>query len=218
MPNTLEILKKIKLFNGINENLEVLLQCLGSEEKRYSKNDVLILTGSPILSVGVLLSGELQIIQNDYLGNSNLLTTVHSGHLFGEAFACAGISESPVTIISKTDSHVLYLGVDRIVNTCPSSCQFHTQLIENLLKVLARKNILLNDKNQLLSQRTTKNKILSFLSLQSEKKGTSQFEIPFSRNELADFLCVDRSALSRSLSQLQKDGIIQYEKNQFTLL
>lgn len=218
MKNKFEILRNIKLFENVGENLEVMLQCLGSEEKKYDKGEVIIMTGDPVTSVGILLSGELQVIQDDYMGNRSILTEINPGHIFGETFACAGVTESPVTVIAKTNSTVMHLGVARIVTTCPSSCRFHNQLIENLLKILARKNMLLSNKNQLLSHRTIQDKVLSYLSLQAEKKGSPQFEIPFTRNELADFLCVDRSALSRVLSKLQTEGVIEYNKKQFKLL
>lgn len=218
MKNKLKILENVKLFENVGENLEAMLQCLGSEEKNYVKGEIIILTGNPVSSVGILLSGEIQIIQEDYLGNRSILTELKPGHIFGETFACAGVTESPVTVLATEDSTVLFIGVSRIITTCPSSCRFHNQLIENLLKILARKNMLLNGKNQLLSQRTIRDKVLSYLSLQAEKKGNLQFEIPFTRNELADFLCVDRSALSRVLSILKTEGVIDYKKKQFKLL
>jgi len=218
MENKFEILRNVKLFENVGDSLEAMLQCLGSQEKCFSKGEIVLMAGDPVNYVGILLSGELQIIQEDYLGNRSILTEVHPGHIFGEALACAGVDESPVTVIAKANSHIMCLGVSRIVTTCSSSCQFHNQLIENLLKILARKNLLLSNKNQLLSRRTIQDKVLSYLSLQAEKKGSSQFEIPFTRNELADFLCVDRSALSRVLSKLQNDGIIEYQNKNFKLL
>ncbi|MBC3795760.1 Crp/Fnr family transcriptional regulator [Acetobacterium tundrae] len=218
MNNNIDILRKVKLFESINEDLEAMLQCLGGEEKQYERGEIILMTGQPVTSVGVVLSGEVQIIQEDYYGNRSILTELKPGHIFGEAFASAGITESPVTILAKSSCTVLFLGIERIITTCPTSCIFHNQLIENLLRILARKNILLNSKNQLLSQRTIRDKVLSYLTLHAEKEGHPEFEIPFSRNELADFLCVDRSALSRVLSQLQKEGVIEYQNKHFKLL
>ncbi|MBK5244578.1 MAG: Crp/Fnr family transcriptional regulator [Eubacteriaceae bacterium] len=218
MKNKLEILRNIKLFEEVGENFEAMLQCLGSEEKNYIKGEIIILTGNPVSSVGILLSGEIQIIQEDYMGNRSILTELKPGHIFGETFACAGVTKSPVTVLATADSTVLFIGIQRIITTCPSSCRFHNQLIENLLKIIARKNMLINRKNQLLSLRTIRDKVLSYLSLQAEKKGCPQFEISYTRNELADFLCVDRSALSRVLSTLKTEGIIDYHNKQFKLL
>ena len=218
MNNNVEILRKVKLFDAIDDKLEDMLQCLGSEEKKYDRGEIILMTGQPVTSVGVVLSGEVQIIQEDYYGNRSILTKLKPGHIFGEAFASAGIRESPVTILAKSNCRIMFLAIERIISTCPNSCIFHSQLMENLLKILARKNILLSSKNQLLSQRTIRDKVLSYLGLQAEKKGSLEFEIPFSRNELADFLCVDRSALSRVLSQLKKDGTIEYQNQHFRLL
>ncbi|MBC3803461.1 cyclic nucleotide-binding domain-containing protein [Acetobacterium fimetarium] len=218
MNNNVEILRKVKLFDAIDDKLEDMLQCLGSEEKKYDRGEIILMTGQPVTSVGVVLSGEVQIIQEDYYGNRSILTELKPGHIFGEAFASAGIKESPVTILAKSNCRIMFLAIERIISTCPNSCIFHSQLMENLLKILARKNILLSSKNQLLSQRTIRDKVLSYLGLQAEKKGSLEFEIPFSRNELADFLCVDRSALSRVLSQLKKDGTIEYQNQHFRLL
>ena len=218
MNNNVEILRKVKLFDAIDDKLEDMLQCLGSEEKKYDRGEIILMTGQPVTSVGVVLSGEVQIIQEDYYGNRSILTELKPGHIFGEAFASAGIKESPVTILAKSNCRIMFLAIERIISTCPNSCIFHSQLMENLLKILARKNILLSSKNQLLSQRTIRDKVLSYLGLQAEKKGRLEFEIPFSRNELADFLCVDRSALSRVLSQLKKDGTIEYQNQHFRLL
>ena len=218
MNNNVEILRKVKLFDAIDDKLEDMLQCLGSEEKKYDRGEIILMTGQPVTSVGVVLSGEVQIIQEDYYGNRSSLTKLKPGHIFGEAFASAGIKESPVTILAKSNCRIMFLAIERIISTCPNSCIFHSQLMENLLKILARKNILLSSKNQLLSQRTIRDKVLSYLGLQAEKKGSLEFEIPFSRNELADFLCVDRSALSRVLSQLKKDGTIEYQNQHFRLL
>ncbi|WKY47227.1 Crp/Fnr family transcriptional regulator [Eubacteriaceae bacterium ES3] len=212
-----ELLKNVKLFSGIDNDLPAMLDCLGSQEKCYHKGDLIFVSGQAINSVGIVLQGELQVIQEDYNGNRTILTELRSTQIFGEALACAGILESPVSVLSKTDSKILFISVSRIINTCSSSCSFHNRLIENLLKILARKNIQLSDKNQLLSHRSIREKVLSYLSMQAEKNSSSDFNIPFNRNELADFLCVDRSALSRVLSALAKEGVVSVSGRHFTL-
>ena len=213
----LEILRKVKLFDGIQDDLPTLLQCLGSDEKTYNRSEIILMVGQPISSVGVVLEGEIQVIEEDFNGNRNILTELGPTHIFAEAFASANILESPITVVSKTDSRILFLGVNRIITTCPSSCIFHNRLIQNLLRILARKNILLSNKNRLLSQRSIRDKVLSYLSMQSEKNNSMHFEIPFNRGELSDFLCVDRSALSRVLSQLQKEKILTMNQKKFIL-
>ena len=211
------ILRKVKLFDGINEDLPSLLHCLGSEEKSYDRGEIILMAGQAVSALGVVLKGEIQVIQDDFNGNRSILTELGPTHIFAEAFASADILESPVTVLAKTNSHIMFLAVDRIITTCPSSCTFHTQLIQNLLKILARKNILLSNKNRLLSQRSIREKVLAYLSMLAEKNNSNTFEISFNRSELADFLCVDRSALSRVLSQLQAEKILTVDHKHFIL-
>ncbi len=213
----IDILRKVKLFDGIHEDLPSLLQCLGSEQKSYDRGEIILMAGQAVSAIGVVLKGEIQIIQEDFNGNRSILTELGPTHIFAEAFASADILESPVTILAKTKSHIMFLGVNRIITTCPSSCSFHNRLIQNLLKILARKNILLSNKNRLLSQRSIREKVLAYLSVQAEKNNSNTFEISFNRNELADFLCVDRSALSRVLSQLQNEKILTVNHKHFIL-
>ncbi len=213
----INILRKVELFDGINEDLPSLLHCLGSKEKSYDRGEIILMAGQAVSAVGVVLKGEIQIIQDDFNGNRSILTELGPTHIFAETFASADILESPVTVLAKRDSLILFLGLNRIITTCPSSCTFHNQLIQNLLKILARKNILLSNKNRLLSQRSIREKVLTYLSMQAEKNTSNRFEISFNRNELADFLCVDRSALSRVLSQLQNEKILTVDHNHFIL-
>lgn len=213
----LDILRKVKLFDGIKDDLPSLLSCLGSEKKTYHRGEIILMAGQAVSDIGVVLTGEIQLIHEDFNGNRTILTELGPTQIFAEAFASAGISESPNTVLAKTDSQILFLGVDRIITTCPASCTFHNRLIKNLLGILACKNILLANKNQLLSQRSIREKILSYLSMQAKKNNSTDFEISFNRSELADFLCVDRSALSRVLSQLQKEKRLTINQKHFIL-
>lgn len=219
MKNHLPLLKSIPLFEEIREeDLNFLLQCLDSSVKSYPKESILYLAGSKVTQVGILLSGELQVIREDIAGNRTILTELTPGDLFGETFVCAEIDKSPVTVLATMPSEVMMIQFRHMITTCHSGCSFHTKLIENMMKTLARKNIYLNSKIQILSQRSTREKIMEYLMLQAERTEKTQFSIPYSRNELADFLCVDRSAMSRELSKMQDDGLILVEKNKFQLL
>lgn len=219
MKNHLPLLKNIPLFEEISEeDLNFLLQCLDSSVKSYPKDSILYLAGSKVTQVGILLSGELQVIREDIAGNRTILTELTPGDLFGETFVCAEIDKSPVTVLATMPSEVMMIRFRHMITTCHSGCSFHTKLIENMMKTLARKNIYLNSKIQILSQRSTREKIMEYLMLQAEREEKTRFSIPYSRNELADFLCVDRSAMSRELSKMQDDGLILVEKNKFQLL
>lgn len=219
MKQFVPLLKKIDLFHEISEEeLTFLLQCLDSTIKSYPKDSILYLSGTKVSQVGILLSGELQVVREDIAGNRTILTVLGPGELFGETFVCAEIDKSPVTVLATMPSEVMMIQFRHMITTCNSGCSFHTKLIENMMKTLARKNIYLNSKIQILSQRSTREKIMEYLMLQAEREEKIKFSIPYSRNELADFLCVDRSAMSRELSKMQDDGLILVEKNKFQLL
>lgn len=206
------------LFEGIKEeNLLGMLQCLNARNVAYGKDEFLLLAGQPISSAGLVLSGRVQIIKEDFSGNRTILTEVSPGNMFAEAFACAQSSHLPITVISVTGCQILWLDVQRVVSVCSSACQFHTRLIENLLAILASNNILLNQKIEHLSKRTTREKLLSYLSDQALKQGLEEFDIPFSRQELADYLCVERSAMSSELSRMQSEGLLSFNSRRFRL-
>lgn len=214
--NYYSILKKSPLFTRIkDDDLESMLTCLGANIKEYSKNEIIFLAGSEITSMGIVLTGSLNLVKEDILGNRMIITEIPAGELFAEIYACAGTRRSPVTVIASNHSKVLFLGYHKLITTCPSHCGFHHILVENMLTILANKNLQLNQKMSLLSKRTTREKLLEYFQYQIEKQNNLKFEIPFSRSELADYLCVDRSALSRELGKLRDEGIITFHKNQF---
>lgn len=207
------------LFTGIKKEEQTsLLGCLSAKELSFAKGDMIFLAGNPAKWVGAMLAGEAQVIKEDFWGNRVIMTGLGVGDLFGEIFACAGLATLPVSVMAVTDVRVLLMDYKRIVTTCPSSCVFHSRLISNMLKVVAEKSLLLNRKVDVLSAHGTREKLLTFLAAQAEQQHSRRFAIAFNRQELADYLAVDRSALSREMSRMQKDGVIQYEKNWFELL
>jgi CRP-like cAMP-binding protein len=167
--------------------------------------------------VGIILTGNVHIIQEDYWGNRSILTHIAPPDLFGEAFACAEMEKTPVSALAVEKTDVLFIDYQKIITICPSACVFHGQLIENMLRILAEKNILLTQKMEILSKRTTKEKLLAYLSFQAIAAKSSSFYIPFQRQALADYLGVDRSAMSSALGALKKEGKIDFEKNWFRL-
>lgn len=218
MNNHLEVLRTNELFKNIEtDDIKSLLTCLGAKNQTYKKDEILILVDTKITCIGVVLSGSIQIIKEDIDGMRTINAELSGGEIFAETFACSGIEKSPVTVITPTGCEIMYIEFKKIITTCSSSCKFHSKLISNMLTLISNKNLKLNSKLDLLSLRTTRERILSYLSMQSRKAGSRYFLIPFSRNELADFLCVDRSALSRELSKLQKEGAFEFHKNEFKL-
>ncbi len=207
-----------QLFFGIEgSERESLMICLQAVKRRAKRGEMLIAAGDAP-AVGLLQSGAVQVIAEDPLGNRTIIGRMEAGDLFGEAFACAGVTRIPFSVEAAADSEYLLIDVKKILVTCPTACPFHSKLIENLMAILARKNILLGSKIRHLSRRSTRDKLLSYLSEQAREAGSGSFSIPFNRQDLADYLCVDRSAMSAELSRLKAEGVLDYDKNRFTLM
>ena len=219
MKENLKVLMRTPLFRNVAENdLDAMLQCLGATERKYKKNEVILLAGTSVTSVGIMTEGSAQITRDDAEGNRAILSELEKSDLFAEAYVAAGTAEIPVTVIATTDCRVVWIPFNKIVGVCSSACGFHKILVQNMMQVIAIKNIMMNEKMRILSCKTTKEKLMTYLSYFSVRMGKNKFKIPFSRNELADFLSVDRSAMSRELSRLHEEGYLNYHKNEFELL
>ena len=214
-----EILKATPLFKDIEEpDIQPLLACLSPKLTQYEKNQVVFMSGDSINSFGIVLSGQVQIVLEDFYGNRSILAQIGKGNLFGESFAFAENESLPVFVITAAESELLFIDCRRITSPCANSCAYHRQLIQNMLSIIALKNISLTQKIELVSKRTIREKLLAYLSAEAQKAGKSSFSIPFDRQGLADYLSVDRSAMSAVLSKLRNEGIINFNKNKFELL
>ena len=212
------VLSRCTLFEGISlEDLTGMLGCLGATATTIKKNNPVFSEGDPAKYVGIVLDGSVQIVQDDYYGNRSILARAEPGELFGESFACAGISALPVSIIATEDSTVLRIDCCRITRSCSNACEFHNRLILNLLQVMAEKNLSFHKKLEITAKRTTREKLMAYLLWQAKAQGADSFTIPFDRQGLADYLGVERSAMSTELSKLRKDGVIDFERSRFTL-
>ena len=160
--------------------------------------------------------GQLHILREDYDGNRSLLTVVMPGEIFAEALCCVGVAESPVTVMAHTEATVLLLPYQRIPHACPNACAHHAKLIENLLRLTAQKNLLLQSRMEIVCLKSVRAKVLRYLASFAPEQGR-QITVPFSREEMADYLCVERSALSHELARMKRDGLIEYRKNSFVL-
>ena len=218
MLNELEKVKDSILMSGIKtEELSSMLGCLRGIIKKYDKGETVISEGQKINKFGLLIEGRLQVVQYDYLGNKSVISIIEPKQVFGEAYAYVDkISSLDVEVIEK--SQVLFLDSDKLSTPCEHCCTFHKQLVKNLLYIISNKNVNLTQKIECMSKRTTKEKLLTFLSLESIKNNSREFAISLDRQALADYLGVERSAMSAELSKLRKDGIIECEKNWFKLL
>lgn len=218
MKDYINIIKNSILFKGITEQeINSILVCLSAKYKTYTKEKSIIKLGDKILDIGLILSGSVCIIKQDFWGNRNIVTKLLPTQIFGESYACIAEEIVSVDIIAAENSEILFLNVDKIFNICSSTCKFHSKLIQNLLFTVSEKNIMLTKKLDHMSKRTTKEKLLSYLFEQSLKNNSEEFEIPFNRQQLADYLSVDRSAMSNELCKLRNEGTIAFKKNSFLL-
>jgi len=215
----LQILKKCSLFSELeDENLITMLNCLGAKIEFFDKKYTIFAESGAAKFIGILLSGSAHVVHVDYYGNRSILSGIIPGEVFGEAFACAQIKALPVSIIANEPCEVMLIEANRILHTCKNGCSFHHRLIYNLMRDLAEKNIAFHQRIEITSKRTTREKLMSYLHFYSRQVGKNEFDIPFDRQELADYLEVDRSGLSVEIGKLRRAGLIDSRKNHFVLL
>ena len=206
------------LFLGIAETeIREMLGCLDAKVREFRREEFIFREGDATESMGLLLSGKAFVTQEDFWGNRNIVSTVTEGQTFAETFACAPGAVMTVSVMAEEDCTVLFLNVKRILTTCSSACAHHSRIIRNLLSDLAAKNLAYNEKLTHITQRTTRAKLLSYFSAAARKSGSVEFDIPFSRQQMADYLSVERSGLSLELSRMRKEGLIDFHKNHFVL-
>lgn len=209
---------KARIFEGIAESeIYEVLDCLEAEEKRYQKDEIIYHMGDKVTRMGLILSGSVNISRLDVWGGQYILEHIESGEVFAEVYACVPEEPLMVEVAAAEDVELLFLDGGRMMQTCGEACRHHGQLLRNLLEVMAEKNLNLTRKMNYLTQKSIRERLLSYLSFQAMKQGTYQFEIPFNRQQLADYLSVERSALSGELSKMKKDGLLTYKKNHFVL-
>ncbi|MGE4277122.1 MAG: Crp/Fnr family transcriptional regulator [Lawsonibacter sp.] len=218
MKKYFEIIRTSAMFAGITEGeTEALLGCLEARRSSAQKGTYLLHSGEHIESLGLVLVGSVLIVQEDFWGRRNLLARIMPGQIFAESFACMPGAVLNLSIVAAESCKLMWLDVQRVLTTCSRRCAYHDQLIRNLISEIARKNLRFGEKITHMGKRTTREKLLSYLSAEAQRCGASEFEIPFTRQQLADYLSVERSAMSAELSKLRSDGYLTFEKNHFIL-
>ena len=218
MKKFLSVIRSSQLFSGISENeLTGMLSCLDAREESVPKDAFLLRAGDTAESIGLVLSGSVLIIQEDIWGNRNILSKAGPGQTFAAAYACAPGSVLNVSVSAETPVTAMFLNVKRVLNICPSACAHHSRIIRNLLGELAEKNLRFSEKLTHMGQRTTRAKLMSYLSAEAQRIGKYEFDIPFSRQQLADYLAVERSGLSLELGKMKKEGLLDFHKSHFVL-
>lgn len=214
-----EILEHCALFDGVRpEDRVPMLGCLGAKVVEVKKNQFVFQEGDRADTVGIVLEGSVQMIREDYYGNRSIVARIEASGIFGESFACSDTGTFPISVVAAEDSRVMLLDSRRITVTCANACEFHNRMIFNMLKIIANKNLVLNQKIEVTSKRTTREKLMTYLTAQAKASRSESFTIPYDRQGLADYLEVERSAMSTELGKLKKDGIIDFDRSNFQLL
>ncbi len=219
MKKYIPILKKTLMFSGIGEDeIESMLSCLGARLRTYKKGEYVLRQGEHINDITVLVDGSLHIQNDDYWGNRSILGRIAVGEMFGEAYVAPESGALLNDVVALEDSAVIFFDVKRVITTCPSACRFHALVVQNMFFAISEKNRKLVQKLGYMSGRSTRIKLISYLSAEAKKHNSASFTIPFNRQQLADYLSVDRSAMSNELCKMRDDGLIVFSKNAFTLL
>lgn len=218
MENYLFILKGCPFFSGMTDG-EILsiLHCMNARVIQTERNSYIFRSGESTETMGLVLSGSVLVIQEDLWGHRNILAKVLPGDFFGESYAATPGSVLNVSVVANEDAEILLLNVNHLLTTCQHACAHHSRLIRNLVSVLAGKVLQWDSKITHISKRSTREKLLSYLSAESIKQGKLSFDIPYDRQQLADYLSVERAAMSAELSKLKKEGILDTNKNHFVL-
>ena len=219
MKKYIPILKRTKLFSGVGEDdIASLLSCLGARKKEYKKGEYILREGEHISDIFILVDGKIHIQKDDYWGNRSILSVISVGEMFGEGYAAPESGALLNDVVAVEDSSVIFFDVKRILTTCSSACRFHNMIVQNMFFAISDKNRRLVQKLGHMSGRTTRTKLISYLSEEAKRQGSSAFTVPFNRQQLADYLCVDRSAMSNELCKMRDEGMIKFEKSRFELL
>ena len=218
MEKYFDFLLRLPLFDGVEaQQLPNLLQCLQASVVFYAKGDSVFLQGDAVSTIALVLAGSVLVTKDDVFGNHSIIGNLEAGSILAETFVCAGVKEMPVGVTAFSPCDLLFLDYRRIIITCPSACGHHSRLIENMLFILAQKNLVLNEKIEHLSRRTIREKLRSYLLSEAKKQNSMHFTIPYNRQDLADYLCVDRSAMSWELGKMRDVGLLSFHRGTFTL-
>ena len=219
MKKYIEILKRTQLFSGVSDTeISAMLNCLQAKLLTFQKGDYVFREGERIDNITVLVKGKLLVQHDDFWGNRNIVNVIRVGEMFGEAYVAPESGSLLNDVIAEEDSAVIFFDVRRILTVCSTACRFHSMVIQNLFFAISEKNRKLVQKIGHMSKRSTRAKLLSYLSEEAKRQNSSHFTMPFTRQQLADFLCVDRSAMSNELCKMRDEGLLQFAKNQFILL
>lgn len=218
MREYIPVLKQSQLFATVNEEeIQAMLSCLGATLHEYKKGDYVFRQGEYLDYITILVKGKLHVQRDDFWGNRSIISQIGCGEMFGEAYVTPDSGPILNDVLAVEDSAVIFFDAHRVLTVCSSACGFHTMVVQNIFFAISNKNRMLVQKLGHMSKRTTREKLISYLSEQSKKNKSGIFEIPFNRQQLADYLSVDRSAMSNELCKMRDEGLMTFEKNKFHL-
>lgn len=219
MKQYIPVLRKTQMFSGVgDEEIESMLSCLNARVQHYKKGEYVLRTGGHLHDILILVEGSLHIQKDDYWGNRSLLGQLGAGEMFGEAYVAPESGALMNDVVAVEDSAVMFFDLQRLLTTCSSACRFHAVVVQNLFFAISEKNRKLVQKLGHMSKRSTREKLISYLSEEAKRQNSARFSIPFNRQQLADFLSVDRSAMSNELCKMRDEGLLRFHKNHFELL
>lgn len=218
MKKYISVLKRTKMFAGVREKeIALILSCLDARLYTYKKGEYVLHQGGHLSDITILVEGNLHIQKDDYWGKRSILGQIAAGEMFGEAYVALESGALLHDVVAVENSAVIFFDVKRILTTCSSACRFHTMVVQNLFFAISEKNRQLVQKLGHMSKRSIREKLISYLSEEAKRQNRSSFTIPFNRQQLADFLSVDRSAMSNELCKMRDEGLLKFEKNCFQL-
>lgn len=213
----MDFISKTRLFRGCSEeDILNMAKHLDFRTAGYKKGDVIFGAGSIVTDIGLILSGSVRIEYTDLWGNKSILGITPAGGVFAESYACVPNEPMMIDAVANEDCDILFISVPRLFKPCPV-CESQNRLIQNLVMISAEKNLQLSRRSMHTSPKTIRERLFSYFSQQVSAQGSRKIIIPFDRQQLADYLNLDRSALSKELGKMKNDGLIEFHKNIFVI-
>ncbi len=214
-----QVLAESVLFQGIPEDeLGGLISCLSSKVHEYGKNEYIAIEDESFEGIGFVLSGEVTVIKENVSGNRTILANLKAGDFFGEIIAFSGVKTWPSTVLSLTESRIIFINPDKVLGYCSNACDSHKILLTNIARIVAQKTLILNKKVEYLTIKSMKGKLSKYLLEEYKKNGSLTFTMPLNREKLAEFLNVSRPSMSRELCNMRDAGIIEFYRESVKII
>lgn len=213
------ILSNTPLFENISPtDTNSMLPCLNTKIYKYSKNDFISIAGNDFDGIGIILKGQAEVIKENASGNRVIISVLKSGDMFGEMAAFSKNSKWPASVRALGDCITAFLSPEKIIGRCDKACSFHNVIIQNMLKIISEKALVLSKKVDYLSIKSMRGKLSTYFFEQYKKTEKTTFSLPLKRSELADFLNVSRPSMSREMCRMRDEGLIDFHMSTIKIL